>query len=42
MVRDGQPERAAAWISELAGRGVTVDDDAELQSALAPASSGTS
>ena len=36
MVRDGQAERAAAWISELAGRGVTVDDDAELQGALPP------
>jgi Zn-dependent protease len=36
MVRDGQAERAAAWLSELAGRGVAVDDDAELQSALAP------
>ncbi len=38
----GQAERAAAWISELAGRGVTVDDDAELQRAMSPASTGTS
>lgn len=42
MVRDGQTERAAAWISELAGRGVTMDDDAELQREVSPASTGTS
>ncbi len=30
MVRDGQSERAAAWISELVGRGITLDEDPEL------------
>jgi len=34
MVRDGQSERAAAWIAELAGRGVTLGEDPELEPVL--------
>src|SRR5262249_10937492 len=41
LVRDGQADSAAAWISELAGRGISVDDDAELRRALPTASTGS-
>ena len=34
MVRGGQRARAAAWLGELAGRGVTAEGDPELESVL--------
>jgi len=40
MVRAGQAERAAAWIAELAGRGITVDEDPELQPVLGSTAAG--
>jgi tetratricopeptide (TPR) repeat protein len=40
MVRDGQSDRAAAWIAELAGRGITVDEDPELRTVLGRTAAG--
>jgi hypothetical protein len=34
VVRAGELERATAWLSELAGRGVTVEHDGELEAAI--------